>query len=163
MKAYISVDMDGIAGIGHRDLVIRGTDSYPEGVALMTAEANAAIEGAFAGGATRSRSTTAMAGCTTWSGPTSIRERASPRAAKQADGHGAERRARAGIRRGAVRLISRPSGQRGTLAHTYQGAGPLEVRLDVRPVGGAEINAACLAAWGSRSAWSRAMTRLRRR
>lgn len=58
MKAYLSVDMEGIAGISHRDLVMRGTDSYPEGVALMTAETNAAIEGAYAGGATEVTSRT---------------------------------------------------------------------------------------------------------
>lgn len=52
MRVYISVDMEGIAGIATLDQTVRGGHGYPLGQSLMTGETNAAIEGAFAGGAT---------------------------------------------------------------------------------------------------------------
>ncbi|HEX5465997.1 MAG TPA: M55 family metallopeptidase [Candidatus Limnocylindrales bacterium] len=51
MRVYISVDMEGIAGISHPDPTRRGDDGYPAAVELMVGEANAAVEGAFDGGA----------------------------------------------------------------------------------------------------------------
>jgi D-amino peptidase len=51
-KVYISVDMEGVAGISHGKPTGRGDELYPQSVELMTGEANAAIEGAYAGGAT---------------------------------------------------------------------------------------------------------------
>lgn len=51
IKVYISVDMEGISGIATFDQVIRGGTGYPRAQELMTAETNAAIEGAFEGGA----------------------------------------------------------------------------------------------------------------
>ncbi|WP_104090386.1 M55 family metallopeptidase [Arthrobacter sp. GMC3] len=52
MKVYISVDMEGISGIATYDQIIRGGSGYYRAQLLMTAETNAAIEGAFDGGAT---------------------------------------------------------------------------------------------------------------
>jgi len=52
MRVFISVDMEGVAGVATFDQVIRGGTGYPRAQELMTAEANAAIRGAFAGGAT---------------------------------------------------------------------------------------------------------------
>lgn len=52
MKIYISVDIEGICGVVHWDQTSPGTKQYEEMRALMTAEANAAISGAFDGGAT---------------------------------------------------------------------------------------------------------------
>ena len=51
MRAFISVDMEGVAGVATFDQIIRGGTGYPRAQELMTAEANAAIRGAFAGGA----------------------------------------------------------------------------------------------------------------
>jgi len=51
MKVYISVDMEGIAGISHPNPTGRADSGYPAAVDLMVGEANAAIEGALAGGA----------------------------------------------------------------------------------------------------------------
>ncbi len=53
MDVYISIDMEGIAGIARREQCSRGTDSFPASQLLMTREANAAVDGAFEGGATR--------------------------------------------------------------------------------------------------------------
>lgn len=51
MRTYISVDLEGIAGVSHPAPTGRGDMGYPAAVALMVGEANAAIEGALAGGA----------------------------------------------------------------------------------------------------------------
>jgi len=52
MKVFISVDMEGIAGVTHGDHVkLEGTE-YEKARLYMTDEANAAIEGAMEGGAT---------------------------------------------------------------------------------------------------------------
>jgi D-amino peptidase len=52
MRIYISVDMEGIAGVVHwADTKLEGVE-YERARRWMTGEANAAIEGALAGGAT---------------------------------------------------------------------------------------------------------------
>ena len=52
MKVYISVDMEGIAGVNHPGPTDRRHERYPAAVELMVGETNAAIEGALAAGAT---------------------------------------------------------------------------------------------------------------
>ena len=51
MRVYVSVDMEGIAGISHPDPTRREDAGYEAAVELMTGEANAAVEGALAAGA----------------------------------------------------------------------------------------------------------------
>ena len=57
MRVYISVDMEGVAGVVHEDqtdpIEPRHAGEYNRMRRLMTSEANAAIEGALAAGATR--------------------------------------------------------------------------------------------------------------
>jgi D-amino peptidase len=57
MRIYLSVDMEGIAGVVHEEQTNpvdpRCASEYGRFRRLMTLEANAAIEGALAGGATR--------------------------------------------------------------------------------------------------------------
>ncbi len=50
---FISVDMEGVAGIVHLHQVMRGTPEYERSCRLMTAETNAAIAGARQAGAVR--------------------------------------------------------------------------------------------------------------
>lgn len=52
MKVYISVDMEGIAGVVHSDHTGRGAMDYELARQYMTNEANAAIAGALDAGAT---------------------------------------------------------------------------------------------------------------
>lgn len=52
-NVFISIDMEGIAGVSHRQQVARGSDDYPACRTLMADEANAAVEGAFSAGAER--------------------------------------------------------------------------------------------------------------
>jgi D-amino peptidase len=51
-NVFISIDMEGIAGIAHLQQVIRGTGDFQASRELMTGEANAAVAGAYEGGAT---------------------------------------------------------------------------------------------------------------
>ncbi|HVH65824.1 MAG TPA: M55 family metallopeptidase [Candidatus Acidoferrum sp.] len=50
---FISVDMEGVAGVVHLHQVMRGTPEYERSCRLMTAETNAAVAGARRAGATR--------------------------------------------------------------------------------------------------------------
>jgi D-amino peptidase len=52
LKVFISVDMEGIAGIVHSDQVTMGGNDYQQARRWMTEEANAAIQGALDAGAT---------------------------------------------------------------------------------------------------------------
>lgn len=52
MKLFISTDYEGTSGIVAFEQTIEGNPEYAHGRALLTAEVNAAIEGARAGGAT---------------------------------------------------------------------------------------------------------------
>jgi D-amino peptidase len=51
MRVFVSVDMEGVAGVATLDQILRGGHGYPRAQQLMTAEANAAIRGAFSAGA----------------------------------------------------------------------------------------------------------------
>ena len=53
MRILISVDIEGVAGVFHAEQTRAGNTEYERARRLMTAEANAAIRGAFDGGATR--------------------------------------------------------------------------------------------------------------
>lgn len=52
MKVYISADMEGVTGVTHSQDVIPGRSQYDRFRKLLTAEVNAAIEGAAEAGAT---------------------------------------------------------------------------------------------------------------
>ena len=52
MRVYVSVDMEGLAGVSHTAPTGRGDAGYAAACRLMEGEANAAITGAFDGGAT---------------------------------------------------------------------------------------------------------------
>ena len=52
MEVYISIDMEGVAGVVHVDQTRRDGHDYERARRWMTGEANAAIAGAFDGGAT---------------------------------------------------------------------------------------------------------------
>lgn len=52
MKVYIGVDMEGVAGVSHPAPTRHGEEGFAAAAALMTGETNAAIDGAYRGGAT---------------------------------------------------------------------------------------------------------------
>jgi D-amino peptidase len=147
MKVYVSVDMEGIGGISHTDPTERGDAGYPAAVALMVGEANAAIEGAFAGGATEvlvNDSHGQMFNLTP--------EDLDPRAVLLQGQKPWSMVAGAGPDAGfEVALLvgyhTRAGNPIGTIAHTYSFATTLTT-LQGRPVGEAGINALALSAWG---------------
>jgi D-amino peptidase len=51
MKVYVSVDIEGISGVVHADMMMPGEKEYDRGRRLMTADANAVIEGLVQAGA----------------------------------------------------------------------------------------------------------------
>ncbi len=51
MKILISTDIEGVAGVFHAEQIRAGNGEYERARAWMTAEANAAVQGAIAGGA----------------------------------------------------------------------------------------------------------------
>jgi D-amino peptidase len=51
MNVYVSIDLEGVAGVVHVDQTRRGGHDYEQARRWMTAEANAVIAGAFAAGA----------------------------------------------------------------------------------------------------------------
>ena len=53
MKVYVSVDMEGVAGISDWEQCLAGGDDYALGRDLVLGEVNAAIDGALEAGATR--------------------------------------------------------------------------------------------------------------
>jgi D-amino peptidase len=149
MKVYISVDMEGIGGISHSRPTERGDDGYPAAVALMVGEANAAIAGAFDGGATEvlvNDSHGQMFNLT----PEDVDARAlllqGQKPWSMVAGAGPDRGFEVALFVGYHARAGHPTG---TIAHTYSGA-PTLTLLQGKPVGEAGINALALAAWGVR-------------
>jgi D-amino peptidase len=151
VRVYISVDMEGIAGISHPAPTGSKDTKYPAAVALMVAETNAAIEGALGGGATSVLVNDSHGGMFNLI-PADIH-----RAATVLQGEKAWSMV-AGAQPGTdgtpsfdvalfVGYHARAGHPRGTLAHTYSGA-PVETRLDGRPTGEYGLNAMALGGWG---------------
>ncbi len=147
MNVYISVDMEGVAGISHPNPTNSTHARYPAAVELMIDETNAAIEGALAAGAEA-----ILVNDSHGSMYNLLPARIDP-AARLLQGQkpwsmveGAGPDAGFGVAL-FVGYHARAGHPRGTLAHTYSGA-PVETRLDGRPTGEYGINALALGAWG---------------
>jgi D-amino peptidase len=155
VKVYISVDMEGIGGVNHPAPTDPANVRYPAAVGLMVGEANAAIEGALAGGATE-----VLVNDSHWSMHNLLPEDLHPAArvlqgqkvwsmvagAKPGAGPGAGFGARFGVAL-FVGYHARAGHPTGTIAHTYTGR-PVETRLNGRPTGEYGLNALVLGAWG---------------
>jgi len=147
MKVYLSVDMEGIAGVNHPGPTDRKHDRYPVAVELMIGETNAAIEGALAAGASE-----VLVNDSHGEMYNLLPDRIHP-AARVLQGQkpwsmiaGAGPDAGFGVAL-FVGYHARAGHPTGTIAHTYSGA-PVETRLDGRPTGEYGLNAMALAAWG---------------
>lgn len=146
MKVYLSVDMEGIAGVNHPGPTDRKHDRYPAAVELMIGETNAAIEGALAAGATE-----VLVNDSHGDMYNLLPDRVHP-AARVLQGQKPWSMVQgAGPGAGfAVALFvgyhARAGHPTGTIAHTYSGA-PVETRLDGRATGEYGLNALALAAW----------------
>ena len=147
MKVYISVDMEGIAGVSHPKPTARGDSGYADAVGLMVGEANAAIEGAFEGGATEVLVNDSHAGMYNLR-PAELDRRArilqGQKAWSMVEGAGPDRGFGVAL---FVGYHARAGHPRGTIAHTYSGR-PTASRLNGRLVGESGMNAAVLGQWG---------------
>ncbi|HEX8940733.1 MAG TPA: M55 family metallopeptidase [Candidatus Limnocylindrales bacterium] len=147
MKVYLSVDMEGVAGISAPEPTRREDQAYPAAAELMTGEANAAIEGALAAGASEvlvNDSHGRMFNLLPERLHPAARLLQGQKAWSMVEGAGPE----AGF--GVALFVgyhARAGDPRGTISHTYSGA-PTLTRLDGRPVGEAGLNASVLGAWG---------------
>jgi D-amino peptidase len=145
MKVYISIDMEGVAGVATVDQIWRGGHGYPRSQALMTGEANAAITGAFEGGAD-----TVVINDSHGTMDNLLHEDLDPRAHVIFGAPKLQCMVDGLLPEYDVALFvgyHAPAGGPGVLAHTFS---PhfLEVRLDGRPVSEAEINALYAASLG---------------
>lgn len=147
MKVYVSVDMEGIAGVNHPNPTGRDDRGYPNAVELMTGEANAAIEGAFDGGATEVLVNDSHGGMYNLS-QLGLDPRAhllqGQKAWSMVEGAGPDRGFGVAL---FVGYHARAGNPRGTIAHTYSGR-PVRSTLNGRPVGESGLNAIALGAWG---------------
>jgi len=147
MKVYISVDMEGIGGISHSKPTERGDDGYPAAVALMVGEANAAIAGAFDGGATEVLVNDSHGQMFNLA-PEDLDPRAEllqgQKPWSMVAGAGPDRGFEVALFVGYHTRAGHPTG---TIAHTYSYA-PTLTLLQGTPVGESGINALALSAWG---------------
>ena len=150
MRVYISVDMEGIAGGSHHRPTSRTDSEYPGAVDLMVGEANAAIAGALAAGATDVLVNDSHGGMY------NLRPAAVDPAARVLQGQKPWSMVAGAATRDGQPLFdvalfvgyhARAGHATGTIAHTYTG-GPVETRLNGRPTGEYGFNALVLGAWG---------------
>jgi D-amino peptidase len=146
VRVYISVDMEGIAGVSHWKPTGREDSGYKEAVALMDGEANAAIQGAFDGGATGVTVNDSHGSMYNLS-PEALDPRA--RLVQGRKAYSMVEAAADGSFGVAlfVGYHARAGHPRGTIAHTYTGQ-PTLTSLSGRPVGEYGINAMYLGALG---------------
>ncbi len=151
MRVYISVDMEGIAGISHHRPTSRGDAGYPAACELMTGEANAAIEGALAAGAAEILVNDSHGGMYNLL-PTLLNpaarllqgQKAWSMVAGALPGPGGAPSFDVALFVGYHARAGHPTG---TIAHTFSDV-PVETRLNGRPTGEYGVNALILGAWG---------------
>lgn len=150
MRVYISVDMEGIAGVVHEEQTNpvdpRFAEEYGRFRRLMTAEANAAIEGALEGGATA-----VLVNDSHWNMRNLLAEELHP-AAELLSGAPKSRSMMEGIERGHdlaffVGYHAKAGTHNAILDHTYTGL-IQDVRLNGRSVGELGLNAALAGSHG---------------
>jgi D-amino peptidase len=147
MKAWISVDMEGIAGVNHPGPTGSGHARYPAMVDLMVGETNAAIEGALAGGATEvvvNDSHGSMFNLLPAALHPAARVIQGQKVWSMVEGAGPDHGVDVALFIGYHARAGHPTG---TIAHTYSGR-PVETRLDGRPTGEYGLNALVLGGWG---------------
>jgi D-amino peptidase len=150
MRVYISVDMEGVAGVVHEDqtnpIESRHAGEYNRMRRLMTSEANAAIEGALEAGATR-----VLVNDSHWLMRNLLAEELHP-SAELLSGGPKLRSMVEGIELGFdaalfVGYHAMAGTRHAIIDHTYSGL-IHEARLNGRPVGELGINAALAGTYG---------------
>ncbi|HEX6023733.1 MAG TPA: M55 family metallopeptidase [Solirubrobacter sp.] len=151
MRVLIISDMEGVAGISRWDQVSADKPGYEEGRRLYTAEINATVRGAFAGGATE----VVVMDCHGAGGdrsfnsliPDALDERCEFVVQHQWTEYTAmlEQGCDAAL---FVGQHARAGAERGVLSHTVSSTSWYELRFNGAPVGEVAINAALCGTWG---------------
>ncbi len=147
MKAWISVDMEGVAGVNHAAPTASGHARYPAMVDLMVGETNAAVDGALAGGATEvvvNDSHGSMFNLLPAALHPAARVIQGQKVWSMVQGAGPDAGVDVALFVGYHARAGHPTG---TIAHTYTGR-LVETRLDGRPTGEYGLNALVLGGWG---------------
>ena len=150
MRVYLSVDMEGVAGVVHEDqtdpIDPRHAGEYNRMRRLMTAEANAAVEGALAAGAER-----VLVNDSHWRMMNILAEELHP-SAELMSGNPKALSMVEGVAEGFdaalfVGYHARAGARHAIIDHTYTSR-VHEARLNGRPVGELAINAAMAGVYG---------------
>jgi D-amino peptidase len=148
MRVFISIDMEGVAGVVDRRQVWRGTDDFPEARRLMAGEANAVVDGCFAAGATE-----VVVNDSHGDMSNLVPSEVDPRARLQIGGgkgpHSMVFRADDGFDAAMFVGYHAMAGTcDGVLDHSYASASVSALRIGGEEWGEAQLNAAVLASWG---------------
>ncbi|MGH7485468.1 MAG: M55 family metallopeptidase [bacterium] len=147
MKVYIGVDMEGVAGISHPAPTRHGEEGFAAAAALMTGETNAAIEGAFRGGATAVLVNDGHGRMLNLS-PDALDSRATLLQGQKVwsamEGGGPDRGHDVAL---FIGYHARAGAPRATISHTYS-ENVVSSRLNNRAVGETGLHAAVLGDWG---------------
>jgi D-amino peptidase len=149
VRVYLSVDMEGIAGVSHANPTRRGDAEYPAAVDLMVGETNAAIGGACDAGAEDVLVNDSHGGMYNLR-PAELDPRARALQGQKAWSMVAGAEPRDGRAFDVALFVgyhARAGHPTGTIAHTYS-QHPVETRLNGRPTGECGLNALVLGAWG---------------
>ncbi|RSN15312.1 aminopeptidase [Nonomuraea sp. WAC 01424] len=145
MRVFVSIDMEGVAGVATLDQAVRGGTGYPRAQELMTAEADAAVRGAFDAGADE-----VVVNDSHGTMDNLLHAGLDPRA-QVVTGSPKPLAMMQGVSEGdAVALFvgyHAAAGEQGVLAHSFSGTFR-QIRVNGRPVGELEVNALYAASLG---------------
>lgn len=148
MKVYISADMEGITGTVVSKQVLEDGAEYARFRRLMTADVNAAVAGAFAGGATE-----VLVNDSHWSMTNILIEELDPRARLLSGFHvkplvmleGIDSSFAVALFVGYHAMVGHSAG---VMNETFWGREMIELRLNGQPIGELALNAALAGAFG---------------
>ncbi len=151
MKVFIISDMEGVAGITKWEQVTGGEKLYEEGRKLYTEEINAAVRGAYEGGATEVVVMDCHGAGKGWSWNSLIPDQLDPRCDFVVQREWTEYTAflEEGCDAAFLVAMHAMSGvEGGVLSHTVSGTEWRDVRFNGTPAGESAVNAALCGTWG---------------
>ena len=148
LRVFVSIDLEGVAGVSDRRQVVRGTDDYDESRRLMADEANAAVAGALAAGAIEVVVNDSHGDLTNLR-PADLDARALLQTGSGKGLHEMVFGAHEGFDAALFVGYHAAAGvESGVLAHSFSSACIYDLRVDGESWGELELNAALLASWG---------------
>ena len=147
-RVFVSIDLEGVAGVSDRRQVARGTDDFEEARSLMAGEANAVTAGAFDAGAELVVINDSHGDLCNLR-PSHVDDRALLQIGSGKSPHAMIFRADTGFDAAFfVGYHARAGTADAVLEHSYSSATVAGLRVNDQPWGELEFNAAALGAWG---------------